>query len=69
MPCNPFVSSASQEDLQEALAKGEEDPNACLCTFPCTVDKVAQFVRFYYIKRFFFCHQKQASRNKFRVKN
>lgn len=50
--CDPFDIGVNPQILQSTLQKGVEDPNACLCTFPCTVDKVAELTKFYYIKRF-----------------
>lgn len=48
LPCDPVNFSASPEYVESIIA----NPGECLCTNPCTVDKAAEFVRLYYIKRF-----------------
>lgn len=51
LPCDPFEIGTNPTKVQMAQKNGELNPNNCLCTNPCTVDKVVEFVRFYYIKK------------------
>lgn len=50
VPCDPFENGSTPEIADEARANGEKNPNSCLCSSPCNVDKVSELVRLYYIK-------------------
>lgn len=47
LSCDPFDSGTNSDVVQAATNNPE-----CVCTYPCTVDKVDDFVRLYFIKRF-----------------
>lgn len=49
--CDPIDEGTNAEIVRNATINGELNPNACLCTYPCTVDKVGEFVQFYFTKR------------------
>lgn len=50
--CDPFEIGTDMEKFTKALASPILDPNSCLCKSPCTPDKVEEFVRFYYMKKY-----------------
>lgn len=52
LPCDPFDTGTTPAIVQSATTNGEENPNACLCAFPCSVNTVGEFVRFYFTRRF-----------------
>lgn len=50
--CNP-TGDRSDSDSKFKRKDADKNPELCFCSSPCTVDKVSELVRMYYIKRFF----------------
>lgn len=44
--CDPFNAAATDGAVEKASFS-----NSCACSYPCTVDKVGEFVQFYYTKK------------------
>lgn len=52
--CNPTGGPSIPGGSALVREIANANPELCLCSSPCTVEKVSKLVRFYYIKRSFY---------------